>query len=148
MKKNTTTRKLKEPTISDVLDAMSTMAKRIDERFEKADQRFVDLEGKMDKRFEGIDQRFDQVDKRFIDLENRMNHRFLDLESRMDSRFVDLEDRMNHKFDLMENQIDGLAKQTKDIYDEQRSLVKLYKYLYDKVEIHDRAILSLKSNRT
>lgn len=112
MKKNTQQLKQRrEPTISDVLDAMNIMAK-------------------------GIDKRFDQVDKRF-----------LDLESRMDSRFVDLEDRMNHKFDLMENQIDSLAKQTKDIYDEQRSLVKLYTYLYDKVEIHDRAILSLKSKR-
>ena len=53
---------------------------------DRTDQRFVELEARIDQRFEEVNRRFEQVDKRFEQVDQRfeeVNRRFDTLEGRM-----------------------------------------------------------------
>ena len=54
-------------------------------------QRFHDLEGRMERGFDQVDQRLTQVDQRF----GQVDHRFDRLESRMERGFSDLRQEMD-----------------------------------------------------
>ena len=63
-----------EPTIQDVLDAISSFSSSVDERFGFFDQKFITIDQrftKIDQRFEQIDHRFEQIDKRFEQIDER-----------------------------------------------------------------------------
>ena len=51
-----------------------------------------------------IDNRFNQVDKRFTDLETRIDNRF----NQVDKRFTDLETRIDKRFNLIETRLEAL----------------------------------------
>ena len=65
---------------------------RIDERFENVDQRFEHMETRMDERFKQVDQRFEQVDQRF----EQIDQRFENVDRRFDTVDTKL-DRMNDR---------------------------------------------------
>ena len=47
---------------------MQELEKRVDQRFEQVDKRFVELRADMNKRFEQVDKRFEQVGNRLSDM--------------------------------------------------------------------------------
>ena len=79
------------------IDHFQKFEKRIDERFDKVDQRLDKVDerfdkvdarlDKMDKRFDGIDTRFDKVDKTLKDNDEILT----ELKIHMDKRFDKLE---------------------------------------------------------
>jgi DNA anti-recombination protein RmuC len=84
---------------------------RIDERFEKVDQRFESLETRMDERFEQVDQRFEQVDLRFESMEERFDSRLAGMKEEFNGRFETMDtklDRMNDRILSMTRWLIGL----------------------------------------
>jgi archaellum component FlaC len=94
----------KEPTIQDVLEAVSEFSTRVDDRFGQIDQRFGQIDdrfGQIDDRFGQIDDRFGQIDDRFGQIDERssqIDERFDDVlgamsefSTRVDERFVHIE---------------------------------------------------------
>ena len=67
------------------------------------EQKIVQLEQKMDHRFDDAEQR---MDRRFIDAEQKTDHRFSDFEQRMDRRFIDIEQKTDHRFSDFEQRMD------------------------------------------
>lgn len=96
-----------EPTLHDVLDAITTLSVKTDARFEKIDSRFdevfeaihvfsdsVDRRFEdMDRRFGGIDQRLDGMDRRFVRVENQMVTK-----SYLDDKLADLTSDLVRRF--------------------------------------------------
>lgn len=93
-------RYMNEPTLHHVLDAISTLSAKTDERFEEVFEALHEFSSSVDQRFVSIDQRFDSMDQRFIGMEQRfdgMEKRFDGMEQRVDGldrRLVRLENQM------------------------------------------------------
>ena len=68
-------------------DRFVQMEQKMDDRFQKVDDRFVQMEQKMDDRFQKVDDRFQKVDDRFIQMEQKMDDRF----QKVDDRFEKVE---------------------------------------------------------
>jgi chromosome segregation ATPase len=80
-----------ESQIGQVLQAMTGMDSRINNRIDGLENRMTNLENHMD----GLDNRMDG-------LESRMNDRMDGLESRMNDRMTGLENRMNDRMSILE----------------------------------------------
>jgi chromosome segregation ATPase len=80
-----------ESQIGQVLQAMTGMDSRINNRIDGLENRMTSLENHMD----GLDNRMDE-------LESRMNDRMTGLESRMNDRMTGLESRMNDRMSILE----------------------------------------------
>ena len=76
--------------IREVRDAVTSLERRMDSRFEQVDKRFEQVDKRfeqVDKRFDTIDRRFDAVDRRFEGMERRFEGVDRKLEQ-VDRRFM------------------------------------------------------------
>ena len=81
-------------TLVDIREAVRSLERRMDARFEGVDHRFVGL----DPRFEAIDHRFDTIDHRF----DAIDHRF----DAIDRRF----EAIDHRFDAIDRRFDTVDR--------------------------------------
>jgi chromosome segregation ATPase len=80
-----------EGQIGQVLQAMTGMESRINNRMDGLDNRMTGLENHMDG-----------LDNRMTGLENRMNDRMIGLENGMNDRMIGLENSMNDRMSILE----------------------------------------------
>lgn len=99
-----------EPTLHDVLDAISTLSAKTDERFEEVFEALHDFSSSVDQRFAGVDQRFISIDGRLVSIDQRFDGMDQRLDG-MDRRLVRLENQMVTKSYLD----DKLADLTSDL---------------------------------
>jgi hypothetical protein len=79
------------------------------QEFKRIDERFIELKGKIDSRFEKNDSitnlRFSEfeakMDSRFEKNDSSTNLRFSELEAKIDSRFEKMDEKIDSKFDKM-----------------------------------------------
>jgi chromosome segregation ATPase len=91
-----------ESQIGQVLQAMTGMDSRINNRIDGLENRMTNLENHMDR----LDNRMDGLESRMNDrmtgLESHMNDRMDGLENRMNDRMNGLESRMNDRMSILE----------------------------------------------
>jgi predicted nucleic acid-binding Zn-ribbon protein len=91
-----------EGQIGQVLQAMTGMESRINNRMDGLDNRMTGLENHMD----GLDNRMtgleNRMNDRMIGLENGMNDRMIGLENGMNDRMIGLENSMNDRMSILE----------------------------------------------
>ena len=82
---------------NEVLEAILQLETRMDNRFDAIDTRFDAIDTRIDTLESNVNERFSAVDTRVDTLESNMNERFNDLESTIKEAFVDIgifEDRI------------------------------------------------------
>jgi hypothetical protein len=88
---------------------------RMDERFDKVDERFAKMDERMDERFDKVDERFAKVDERMDERFDKVDERFAKVDERMDARF----DKVDERFDKVDGQanhlMQGLNNLTADV---------------------------------
>jgi DNA-binding ferritin-like protein len=101
---------------------------RMDERFDKVEERFAKVDERMDERFDKVDERFAKVDERMDERFDKVDERFAKVDERMDARFDKVDarfDKVDERFDKVDGQanhlLQGLNNLTVDVGDLKKS---------------------------
>ncbi len=92
---------------------------RIDQRFLAVDDKFGQMDNKLEEKFDRVDDKFDErlirlenkFDNRLIQLEGKFDNRLTHLGGKFDNRLTHLEDKFDKKFELVTEEIKGLTKE-------------------------------------
>jgi len=103
----------KEPTISDVLDAVNSFATRVEERFGMVDARFDQVDTRLDQvdaridkvdiKIEKLDIKIDKVEENLTDRIDKMETRLVTkayLDQKLAETTAEIGDRINRRYEL------------------------------------------------
>lgn len=87
--------------------------KRIEQRLDKIDDRFLHLEEKFDKKFHSLEEKFD---KKFQSLEEKFDEKFRSTDEKNDTKFNFLDKKMDNKFSEIDNKLDKVNNKLWELF--------------------------------
>ena len=85
------------------------------QQFAKVDDRFVQMEQKIDDRFQKVDDRFVQMEQKMDDRFQKVDDRFVQMEQKMDDRFVQMKQDLNDRFQKVDDRFEKVEASLKQV---------------------------------